>query len=180
MARMFQNDLNPPEASAAASQDRFAVAARDISALGWTLLLVGLAALAGALVLPVQASLLVPTLAMMALVGLGLLRRRAWSRPAAMLLFCALILGQLSRRWLESELLKPMVDALSGVHDATRDAWTLSPPPAAPLSLSTAVGGALLCVVMGWFFVRLSSHEVRAEFLPQAQARPGSPASPST
>ena len=158
---------------------------RDISALGWTLLLVGLAALAGALVLPVRPVMLAPMAGALALVGLGLLRRAPWSRSAAIVLFAALIHGQLSRRWLESDLLRPFLEALRGVHEASLSAgpsWVTT-ADGASLGLVGAVCGALLCLVMGCFVVRLASHAVRSEFEPRqalpAQDRRGSSSTPS-
>jgi hypothetical protein len=185
MARVFHDDPHR-RAPADAAPAPVVCRTRDISALAWTLLLIGLAALAGALVLPDRPSMLAPLSGALALVGLGLMRRAAWSRSAAIVLFAALIHGQLSRRSLESDLLQPFIESLRGVHDASH-AGGLLVTAATPttLGLAGAVCGALLCLAMGCFVVRLASHAARTEFEPrqplpaQAQSRRDSPGSPS-
>ncbi|MDP4300588.1 hypothetical protein [Leptothrix discophora] len=159
--------------------------ARDISALGWSMTLFGLAVLCGSLVLPERPLLLAPMAALLALVGLGLLRRATWSRGAAMALFAGMILAQLGMRWLESDLFLPIAEALRGVHVLGMGmAPSLQAAVVPTLSLSSAVVGALICLLMAHFFVRLDSAAVRLEFLaagltpPQATG-PGSPTSPS-
>ncbi len=182
MARAFHELQRQAEADTRTPSS--GVRTRDISALAWTLLLVGFAALAGALVLPARPAMLAPIAGALALVGLGLLHRAPWSRTAAIALFVALIHGQLTRRWLESDLLSPFVDAVRGVHEAgANDASALLTVSgaASTLGLAGAVCGALLCVAMGGFVIRLASHAVRGEFrTPQpAQARRPSSTSPS-
>ncbi|RZS58055.1 hypothetical protein [Sphaerotilus mobilis] len=179
---MSRARLTSPDRHASSPATRLADSdrARDISALAWTLLLIGLAALAGALVLPDRPPMLAPMAGALALVGLGLLRRAPWSRTTAIALFAALIHGQLSRRWLESDLIHPFIDALSGVHHASAAMPMLSAPVvSSSLGLAGAVSGALLCLVMGCFGVRLASRAVRCEFQPRTQVRRGVPTWPS-
>lgn len=187
MARVYENDPHRPATGAAVSSLRGA-RTRDISALAWALLLLGLAALGGALVRPVSPPLLAPTAGALALVGLGLLRRAPWSRTAAISLFAVLILGQLSRRWLESDLFQPFLASMRGVHEASlsQGPLTLMPTSAVTtLGLAGAVCGAMLCLAMGFFVVRLASRAARSEFESptvvrgQPATRRGSPTSPS-
>ncbi len=173
--RLAQSDMRTP---ASASRTR------DISALAWTLLLFGFAALAGALVLPARPLMLAPIAGALVLVGLGLLQRAPWSRTAAIALFAALIHGQLTRRWLESDLLSPFVEAVRGVHEAgapAASALLTASGATSTLGLAGAVCGALLCLAMGCFVIRLASHAVRGEFLMRqpVQARRPSSSTPS-
>ncbi|MGY0194502.1 hypothetical protein ACWA7J_05435 [Leptothrix sp. BB-4] len=147
-------------ATAAGVRDR----SRDIGALAWTLLLLGLLGWASAMAIPFRPPTLLPTAGLLAVTGLGLLRRERWARPATMALFIGLILAQLGQRWLEVSLLNPILDAFGGVHLAGRFAAATLIHQPLPLRLGGAIGGALLCVVMGWYVVRLGSHAVRIEF----------------
>jgi hypothetical protein len=132
----------------------------DVAALAWVMTLVGLGAWLCAFVLPQRPPILLPMGAALALAGWALRCRAPGSRPATMLLFITLILGQLGQRWLETGLLHPLLEVFGGVQLALGHPAT----PLGALRLEGAVIGALLCVAMGCFVVRLDTYAVRRAF----------------
>jgi hypothetical protein len=156
----------------AAEPARLGVAA-DVSGLALLMVLTGLVALAGSVVLPAAG---LPALqgrfaglaCLLIVVGAGLWQRMNWARCAASGMFAYAIYAQLTSRWLESDVLRLFIDSLRGVHDT--NLLALDPLPAGamavlpPASASAAGLGLALCLALAWFLGRLLSAPVRAEF----------------
>lgn len=152
--------------------------APDVAALAVACLLVGLLALAGALVAPglqAQPALLLRVLGLglfFSGVGAGLLARWRWARSAVLGMLAYGAVAQLTQGWLQDDLLAAWLEALSGqsphafialrVHaDGLGPAWSVA-----------------LCMACGWYLLRLALPLWRAQVraVPfSAGRRPGKP-----
>lgn len=152
-------DVPPPELAALSERGHRLpsdVLAPDVVALALACLLVGLLALAGALVAPgllAQPALQWRVLGLGLLfsaVGAGLLARRRWARSAVLGMLAYGAVAQLTQGWLQDDVLAAWLEALSGQ----------SPHSFAEVSAYSAglgpVGSVLLCAVCGWYLLRLS------------------------
>lgn len=150
----------------------------DVSGLAVLMVAIGVAGLAGALVLPAadwpaSQGRFSALAGFLIVVGLGLGLRMNWARCAAAGMFAYAIYAQLSERWLQSEVLQLFVDSLRGVHDAGAGALASGAADLPPASASAAGLGLALCFAFGWFMVRLISAPVCAEFQRGAQRASG-------
>lgn len=140
------------------------VLAPDVVALALACLLVGMLALAGALVAPglqAQPALQWRVLGLGVLfsgVGAGLLARRRWARSAVLGMLAYGAVAQLTQGWLQDDVLAAWLEALSG-----------QTPHAFADVVGTAglgpVGSVVLCAICAWYLLRLSLPLWRAQVL---------------
>jgi hypothetical protein len=141
------------------------VRALDVDLLGVGFMGLGLLALAGAAVQPAldvpAATLLRATLLSLLLLvlGLGLLRRWNWARRFAAGAMLFAVHAQLTRRWMQSEVVQTWLGFVQGRVTAELPLDGGLPP----LGADQALASLLLCVLLACCVVRLLGEQLRAE-----------------
>jgi hypothetical protein len=138
----------------------------EIDLFAGLLLIGGIFGMAGALVSPQlagQSWLLVRTLALgglMVIVGLGLLLRHDWARRFAAGAMMYAIYAQLSRRWMQSDVVQAWLSCAQG--DSLREPVAAGDLP--PLSPEVALISLMVCLVLAGLTRRLLSARMLSEF----------------
>jgi hypothetical protein len=138
----------------------------EIDVFAGLLLVGGVLGMAGALVSPQlaeQAWLLARTLALgglMVIVGLGLFLRHDWARRFAAGAMMYAIYAQLSRRWMQSDVVQAWLSCVQG--NSLREPIAAGDLP--PLSPEAALISLMVCLVLAGLTRRLLSARLRTEF----------------